>query len=113
MVQEVHRLFLARDRDEWVKLLVEAGTCVAPVNTMEEAFEDPQIRHLGMVWELEHPTQGKVRQMAFPVLFSETPAEARSFAPVLGQHTRELLAEAGFTRGDILELELAGVVKSA
>ena len=112
MVREIHRVFLTKTRDEWLDILLKAETCVAPVNSMAESFEDPQMRHVGMVWEMEHPKQGKVRQMGFPVLLSESPATLRTFAPMLGAHTRELLAEAGYAAAQIEALERDGVVRS-
>ena len=65
-----------------------------------------------MTWDLEHPSQGPVRQVGFPISFSRSKVELRRFAPVLGEHTRELLAEAGYAAADIAALEADGVVKS-
>ena len=112
MVREVHRIFLTRDRAEWIEILLKAETCVAPVNDMEDGFRDPQMSHLGMVWEMDHPTQGKVNQMGFPVLLSKTPATGRRFAPLLGQHTREMLEDAGFDAMQIADLERAEIVRA-
>lgn len=112
MVAEIQAIFLTRDRDDWVKLLRDAETCVAPVNDIAEAMEDPQVRHIGMVWEKEHPVQGTVKQMGFPIRFSRTPAGWRQFAPLLGEHTREILAHNGYTPQEIADLERDGIVKS-
>lgn len=112
MVEDIQELFLTKTREEWLEILWKADTAAAPVNTMIEAFEDPQIRHLGMVWETKHPTEGLVKQMGFPFRFSRTPASFRNFAPLLGEHTRELLREAGYTPEQIVELERTKIVKS-
>ena len=111
MVEDVRAIFRDRDRDEWVRLLLDAGSCVAPVNTREEALDDPQLQHLGMIWKLQHPIEGEVPQTGFPARFSETPITPRDFAPALGQHTEELLRGVGYSAMEIDELEREGVVK--
>lgn len=112
MTADVKAIFLTRTRDEWLPLLQEAETCAAPVNTIAEAFVDPQVQHIGMVWNMQHPTEGAVRQLGSPARFSRTPVAFERFAPVLGEHTREVLAEAGFAPDEIAALEDEGTVKS-
>ena len=112
MVRDVEAIFLTKTRDEWVDILVKADTCVAPVNNIEEALQDPQMRHLGMAWDLQHPTVGAVQQIGFPVRFSGESLPPAEFAPVLGQHTREVLRGAGYTDDVIQKLEAEGIVKS-
>ena len=112
MVEDIRAIFLTRDRDDWLRDLWAADTCAAPVNEPAEALDDPQVRHVGMTWEVEHPSQGPVRQVGFPIAFSRSKVDLRRFAPVLGEHTRELLTEAGYPAGDIATLEADGVVKS-
>ncbi|MSQ61510.1 MAG: CoA transferase [Dehalococcoidia bacterium] len=112
MAKDVRDIFLTRTRDEWLALLIEGGTCAAPVNSREEALGDPQLQHLGMIWKLRHPTEGEVAQTGFPVRFSQTPVSPRDFAPVLGQHTRDILRAAGYDDAAIAELERTSVVKS-
>ena len=87
---------LTRTRDEWFELIREAGASAAPVLSMEEALEDRHFVETGMLMDLEHPTVGPVRQVAFPIRFSATPAEFRSFAPLRGEHTDAVLAELGY-----------------
>ena len=111
MVDTVRKLFLTKDRDEWIDILVAADTVVAPIHmTLDEAYEDPQMQHIGMNWDLPHPTEGTVRQLGFPVRFSRTPVEFQQFAPLLGEHTSEVLAEAGYDDAAIAALEAKGVV---
>ena len=111
MEEEVRAIFLTRTRDEWLRALWEADTCAAPVNDMAEALEDPQVREAGMVWEVDHPSEGRVRQMGFPIGFSRTPATFRSFAPTLGQDTQEVLQAAGYSDAEIAGLEARGIAK--
>ena len=112
MVREVQEMFLTKTRAEWLEILSKAETCVAPVNTIGEAMEDPQMRHLGMVWEMKHPVVGNVRQLGFPVRYSGEKVPPGNFAPFLGQHTREILDRAGYSADEIVGFEKSGVVKS-
>ena len=112
MVGEIKKIFLTRTRSEWLDILVRAETCVAPLNDIGEAFQDPQMRHLGMVWDMDHPREGHVSQMGFPVRLSGKAMAPGSFAPVLGQHTREILAGAGYSQAQIARFEETGIVKS-
>ena len=112
MVEDVRAIFRTKTRDEWLPLLWGADTAAAPVNSIAEAFDDPQVRHIGMAWELDHPTEGRVTQLGSPARFSRTPAAFERFAPILGEHTRDVLADAGFEEAAIADLESAGIVRS-
>lgn len=114
LVTNIHALFLTRTRDEWLAILLPAETCVAPIHlNMEDAFNDPQIQAIGMAWNLQHPTEGAIRQMGSPVRFSRTPAQFRNFAPVWGQQTRDVLAASGYDDATIADLETRGVIRIA
>ena len=89
MAEEVQRVFLTKTRDEWLGILAETETCVAPVNNISEALRDPQMRHLGMAREMMHPKAGPVVQLGFPVRFSGAMVPTGDFAPVLGEHNAE------------------------
>ncbi len=112
MVQDIQALFKTKTRDEWLPILWAADSAVAPMNDVAEAFDDPQVRHIGMAWEMQHPTEGLVRQMGSPMTFSRTPVEFERFAPVLGEHTHEVLEQAGYSASEIANLEDEGIVKS-
>jgi crotonobetainyl-CoA:carnitine CoA-transferase CaiB-like acyl-CoA transferase len=112
MYREVEALFLTRPRAEWLDILSKAETCVAPVNNIAEAMEDPQMRHIGMVWQMQHPIKGKVQQLGFPVRYSSGNVQPGTFAPYLGQHTRDILSEAGYSSAEIEGFEKSGAVKS-
>ncbi len=90
MLQDVMK---TRTSMEWLKALEPAGIPCGPVNNVAEAFEDPQVRHRETVLEMPHPVAGKVRLIASPLRFSETPVEYRDPPPVLGQHTAEILRD--------------------
>lgn len=112
MYQDIQNTFLTKTRDEWIDILVKAETVVAPVNDVADALQDPQMRHVGMAWDMPHPKYGTMTQLGFPVRFSNGAVQPGSFAPTLGQHTREVLREAGYTAEEIAEFERTGVVKT-
>jgi formyl-CoA transferase/CoA:oxalate CoA-transferase len=61
--------------------------------------------------EFEHPTRGKVKQMGMPIKLSDTPAKFRHFAPLLGQHTDEILKGLGYSQQQIEELHKSGTIR--
>ena len=84
--------FLDKDRDEWVKILDEAGVTVSPVYALDELFNDPHFRHRGMVVEVDHPKLGRTKLLNTPFRLSETPAAVRSRPPLWAEHTREVMS---------------------
>ena len=110
VVSAIRERFLTKTRDEWFEIMKKADTCVGPVLSQEEVFNDPQILHRNLIMELDHPTQGKVKQLGFPIKLSETPAQFRNFAPLLGQQTDDILKELGYTVAEVKALRKAGAV---
>jgi len=102
-----------RTTAEWVAVLDQAGLPVGPVLSITEMLEHPQTLARGMVVETEHPRVGKTKSLGLPVKFSETPGGTVRPAPVLGQHTREVLQEIGYAEEEISRLEREGAVVSA
>jgi len=98
---------------EWVSRLEAAGIAAGPIYEFHEVFEDPQVRHLGLVAEVEQPGAGTVKMLAFPGRASATPPRIDRPAPLLGEHTREVLEELGLAGGEIDRLAAAGVVALA
>ena len=111
---EVHRRtadrLVLRTTAEWLDALGAAGIWCGPVQDYAALVEDPQIKHNGTFVEYDHPTEGRVTTPGFPYAFSRTPASIERGAPLVGEHTGELLAEAGFTGEEIAELTAGGVV---
>jgi crotonobetainyl-CoA:carnitine CoA-transferase CaiB-like acyl-CoA transferase len=97
-------VLLTRPRDEWVKLLIAADVPCGPVYSLEEVGTDSQVIHRGMITEISLPSREKVRQVAHPLKFSETPSEVRRPAPKLGENTNEILQSLGYTKDEIEEL---------
>lgn len=103
-------LFLTKTRDEWFEFFRTKDIPVGKVYSLEEVFADPQFQQRRMVMELEHPTEGKVRQVGIAIKLSDTPGEVRSFPPRPGQHTDAILSDLGFSQQKIIELRREGVV---
>jgi len=103
-------IFLTKTRDEWVELLRQTDTCVAPIYSLDEVFSDPQVVQRKMVVEIDHPTLGKVKQVGISVKLSETPGSIRSLAPRAGEQTDEILLDLGYTKEGIEELRKSGAI---
>ncbi len=90
-----------RTTDEWLELLERNDIpCIRP-HTLETLLEDPHLADAGFFqWE-NHPSEGRIRTMREPSTWTETPPPTGRFAPRLGQHSREILAEAGFAEAEI------------
>ena len=100
-----------RTVDEAVEAIAAAGVPVAKVPTIAAAIEDPHVKSRESIWELDHPTAGKVRVPGFPVKMEKTPATYRIPAPQLGEHSVEVLkTKLGYSDEKIEELRLAGAV---
>ena len=102
--------FKSRTTAEWISRLEGAGVPAGPVASVGEMLDLPQTVAREMVLEVEHALLGSVRTVGFPVKFSETPGSVRRGAPVLGEHTREVLAELGYTDEQVEDLARSGEV---
>ena len=98
LVEELESALAARGTDEWVAALVEGGVPCGPIHDYAEVFADPHTQAREMEVTLEHPVEGTIRALGIPVKLSDTPGAIRRPAPLLGQHTEEILREAGFAR---------------
>jgi crotonobetainyl-CoA:carnitine CoA-transferase CaiB-like acyl-CoA transferase len=103
----------ARSSAEWIREFEAAGVPVGPVNKIGEMLADPQVAAREMVLEVEHPRAGRVKALGMPIKFSETPGEVVRAAPLLGEHTREILAGLGYTPVEIDRLQQEGAVLAA
>jgi crotonobetainyl-CoA:carnitine CoA-transferase CaiB-like acyl-CoA transferase len=104
-------VFLTRSYEQWEALLLEHGIPVGAINTIAQVVEHPQVKSRGMIVENEHPVAGKVRLVGIPVKLSETPGSIREPAPLLGQHTEEILQTyLHMGQTEVNELRQAGVL---
>ncbi|MEK7848518.1 MAG: CaiB/BaiF CoA-transferase family protein [Chloroflexota bacterium] len=112
MFRMVQDLFLTKTRQEWLDIFWKGKleSQAAPVNRLEEVFDDPQIRARDMVWEMDHPQLGKVKHQGSSIKLSSTPAGFRFFASPPGQHTEEVLKGLGYSGTEIEALKDEGAV---
>ncbi len=86
-------IFPDKTVDEWLAVIDEAGIPCGPINTVDRVLKDPQIAAREMIVEVEHPIAGSLKMPGLPIKLSETPGSVEVPAPLLGQHTEEILAE--------------------
>jgi crotonobetainyl-CoA:carnitine CoA-transferase CaiB-like acyl-CoA transferase len=113
LVALMNGVLAQRSRAEWIALLDAAGVPAGPVHSLGEALTHPQTLARGMVVDLVHPEAGATKALGCPVHFSGTPARVDRPAPMLGEHTRELLRECGYDDAAIDALVAAGVVATS
>jgi crotonobetainyl-CoA:carnitine CoA-transferase CaiB-like acyl-CoA transferase len=106
----VQAKLLEQPTEYWLETLGGAGMWVGPVYGYEELVVDPQIIHNGTFVEYDHPTEGRVKTPGFPIKFSKTPSRVYRGAPLAGEHTRDVLREAGYPEHEIDRLIAVGAV---
>ena len=99
-----------RTTADWCERLDRAQVPCAPILTRDELLEHPQVLENAIVVESEHPKTGRMRQARPPERFERTPSAIGRAAPLLGEHTDEVLAESGYTREEIEKLRAEGAV---
>ena len=103
-------IIATRDRADWLALLGETNVPMMVVNTLDDLIDDPHLVESGFWQEAEHPTEGRVRMSSPPMNFGRTPASIRAMAPRLGEHSQEILREAGLDQATIDSMLAAGEV---
>jgi crotonobetainyl-CoA:carnitine CoA-transferase CaiB-like acyl-CoA transferase len=97
-----------RTTADWIAALREKGVWCAPVNDYDEVFAEPAVQYLDPVLEIEHPRAGHVRLLKHPIRYGAGEPEVRGLAPGIGEHTLEVLQEAGYSGEEIEDLRAAG-----
>jgi formyl-CoA transferase len=91
----------SRTTAEWEELLLQIDVPHTGFAKLSEVMEQPHLKAVGLFQELDHPTEGRLRQARPPVRFSASPADIHRLPPRLGEHTREVLGEIGYARAEI------------
>ncbi len=110
LAAELEAALEERSTDEWVEALLEEGVPAGPIMDYSQVFEDPHTLAREMMVEMEHPAEGTVKGLGIPVKLSETPGEVRSAAPLLGEHTDEVLEGLGYSKPEIADLRERNIV---
>ena len=113
LVDHLAPFFKRRTTEEWLKQLDAAGVPAGPVLDISEMHGDPQVLARQMVLTVPHSRLGPVKAIGHPVKFSAAAADTSRGAPVLGEHTREVLREYGFSEREIDELIASGAAVAA
>jgi crotonobetainyl-CoA:carnitine CoA-transferase CaiB-like acyl-CoA transferase len=112
-IGELYRLLAqklrVRTTEEWVRVFDEADIPAMRLHTPESLLEDPHLNEIGFFGLAEHPSEGTLRTMAVPTRWSESPPDVRRLAPRLGEHSVEVLREAGYAESVITDLLQRGV----
>ena len=102
--------FTTDTTSDWLKMLEEAGVVAGPIYNMDQVYKDPQVLARKMLVDLEDPDLGTIHNIGIPVKLSATPGQIRTRAPMLGEHSSEVLLERGFSQAEVDELVSAEVV---
>ena len=92
---ETGKILATKTTQEWLDIFAQTKVPVIVVNSLEDLFHDPHLEAVDFWQSYEHPTEGQLKMPGFPSKFSKTPASIRKHAPKLGEHSKEILAEAG------------------
>nr|WP_309100160.1 CoA transferase [Fredinandcohnia onubensis] len=110
LITFLSEIFAQQPASYWLEKLDSAGVPCSPVNRLEDVFTDPQVTHNESIITLQHPVHGEYPVPNIPIRMHGTPAQPRGYAPRLGEHSREVLADYGFTIKEIENLITKGVV---
>ena len=113
LIELMNTRLAKRSVAQWMQALERAGVPCGPINSVADMAADPQTAAREMVVELEHPRAGRTRALGLPIKLSATPGKVTRPAPLLGEHTREVLEEFGFSRPEIDGLVRAGAAVAA
>ena len=107
---EINQRTVAKTSEQWVAELNAAGVPCGPIYAIDQMFEDPQVKHLGMAQQVASDDGRDITLVAQPFTLSRTPSRMAARPPEFGEQTEEILSEFGFTDGEIADLRLHRVV---
>lgn len=108
----VQRIVVERDVEDWMERLRKANVPCSPIHTLDQALDHPQVAARELVTTSEHPVLGPTRAVGLPIRFARAPRATSRPAPLLGQHTAEILAGVGYSSDEIARFMADGVVQS-
>lgn len=106
----VQSAMLKKTTETWIATLRQAGVPVAPIHTLDQALSNDHVMARGVVSTTTHPTVGEVKHINYPVTFNRQVRQSQRAAPTLGQHSAEVLREAGFSDKEVIRLAADGVI---
>jgi formyl-CoA transferase len=106
---EIEKRLKENTSDHWIDTLNKAGVACGRINNIKEVFEEPQVRHLGMLKQVTSKWLGEQTLMGQPVTLSRTPSTIARAAPKRGEHTEEILGELGYDAAELARLKSQGV----
>jgi crotonobetainyl-CoA:carnitine CoA-transferase CaiB-like acyl-CoA transferase len=110
IVRILQETFRTQPREHWLPRLDANDIPNAPINSVEEVFNDPQVKHMGIPKQIDHPKMGKSNLVGSPINLSDTPPQFFRPAPLLGEHTEEVLARLGYDGDAMKEFRASGVI---
>ena len=111
IITRLQKSFLTKNLDEWLAIFNDVDVPCGPVYTIEESYSDPQIAHRGSVFEINHPTEGKIKLRAFPATFSESITKKDNPPSILGMNTSEILHGLGYKEEEVARLIREKIVR--
>jgi formyl-CoA transferase len=110
LAARIESITVSQPRAHWLALLDANDIPCGPINDYAQVFADPQVLARGMVVETDHPALGHIRTLGSPIKMSATPPDVSRRSPQLGEHTHEVLAEAGYTADEMNALRSAHAI---
>jgi len=106
---EIEKRLMRNTSDYWIETLNEAGVACGRINNLKEVFEEPQVKHLGILKKVTSKHLGEQTLMGQPVTLTRTPSTIARGAPKRGEHSEEILTEIGYDRDALSRMKAAGV----
>jgi crotonobetainyl-CoA:carnitine CoA-transferase CaiB-like acyl-CoA transferase len=110
IVRILQETFRTQARGYWLERLDANNIPSAPINSIQEVFDDPQVKHIGIPKQIDHPKMGQSNLIGSPINLSDTPPQFFRPAPLLGEQTEEILQRLGYSEQAVKELRASGVV---